>query len=146
MPRKRHTLVPVLLSLVILLPCCAGITLKDYEPKSQEEESIKSTLLAYEKAWNNQSKAELLPLLHEDFVIWAGKKRRIIFTKARYAFYLRDIFVRYRYLTFGSPTLGVREEQATAHLPVSIDGRTYQSTFRLVKQTGRWFILEWELG
>jgi len=70
---------------------CAGETRKAYKAQPPEQEAIKASLAAFEKAWNMNNESELLHLLHDDFTVWEKGRRRILYSKSKFAFYLRDI-------------------------------------------------------
>ncbi len=135
-----------LFAAMFLLSCAVG-TVRDYTPKSSDEEAIKTALIAFETAWNNHNERDLLDLLDGDFVMWAWSEgsRRIVFDKGRLGFRLRDIFIRWRYLGLGSPKIWIDDGKATAYEALSVDGRGYRSTFRLVNRNGKWLFFEWEL-
>jgi len=134
-----------LLLWVFILGCAAGY-IKDYTPKSPEEEAIKTALIAFETGWNMQEEKAILALLDEDFVVWVwnGSTRRLVFTKGTFGFRLWITFVRWRYLSLGMPEIWIKGTEATAHVAMSVDGRGTRSTFRLVNRGGTWLILEWE--
>jgi hypothetical protein len=134
------------LSLWVFILGCASGYIKDYTPKSSEEEAIKTVLIAFETGWNMQEEETILSLLDEDFVVWvwSGSTRRLVFTKATFGFRLWITFVRWRYLSLGMPEIWIKGAEATAHVAMSVDGRGARSTFRLVNRGGTWLILEWE--
>jgi quinol monooxygenase YgiN len=137
----------LLLSFVVMfLMNCAGGTVRDYTPKSPGEEIIKTSLIEFETAWNNHNENALLDLLDGDFIMWQWSEgsRRIVFDKGRFGFRLRDLFIRWRYMGLGSPDIWINDGKATAYVALSLDGRGYRSTFRLVNRDGRWLFLEWE--
>jgi hypothetical protein len=76
--------------------------------------------------------------------VWSNGSRKILFRKGTLGFDLRDIFIRWRYLSLGSPDIWVNGSEATAYVAMSVDGSGSRSIFRLVNRDGRWLILEWE--
>jgi len=141
-------LVKVLLSLLLcaFILGCVVAYIKDYTPKSPEEGAVKTALIAFETAWNMQEEKAILALLDEDFVVWvwSGSNRRLVFTKGTFGFRLWITFVRWRYLSLGMPEIWIKGTEATAYLPMSVDGRGMRSTFRFINREGTWLILEWE--
>jgi hypothetical protein len=123
---------------------CAGETLKASKAASPEREAIKASLVAFEEAWNMHDESELLHLLHDDFIVWEKGRRRILYSKSKFAFYLRDIMRNYRYLGFGRPAMWLKSDRATVRVPMSIDGRPSTSIFTLIKEEDKWFFLDWE--
>jgi hypothetical protein len=123
---------------------CAGETLKANEVASPDREAIKASLAAFEKAWNTHDESELLRLLHDDFIVWEKGRRRILYSKSKFAFYLRDIMRNQRYLSLGRPAIWLKGDQATVYVSMSIDARPATSTFSLIKEENKWLFLEWE--
>jgi hypothetical protein len=130
----------------IFLLSCAGGVIRDYTPKSSQEEAIKRSLIALETAWNEHSEQAVLALLDDDFVmwVWSDGRRKIVFSKGTFGFRLQDILIRWRYLSLGLPDIWIQGNEATVHVPVSADGRGSRITFRLVSRDGKWLFLEWE--
>ena len=134
----------LLFSLSIILLGCVGSTLKGYKEGSSEEHAIRAALLSYEQAWNSHDAPGLLELLHEEFVIFAGRDRRILYSKARYAFHLRDIMRRYRYLSFAKPTIWVKDNRAIVYAPMLVDGRPVSNRFHMIRKNGMWLFQDSE--
>jgi hypothetical protein len=135
------------LLLPVLLVACAGVTLEEYEPSSPDESAIKEILLTLQDAWNQQAKEDLLALLDDDFILWQGSEgeRKILLTKARYGFYLRDLWRNIRFIKLGKPTFWFEDTKASVFLAMSIDGRNIRTIFRLIKKSDRWRLLDWEI-
>jgi len=129
----------------LLISTCGG-TLRDHQTGSSEEQDIRAVLLSYEQAWNKHAESELASLLDEEFIIWLWTRgeRKLVATKGSYVFWLRDLFIRYRYLTFGKPEIWLRDDRATVYVPMTVDARAVRGTFRLVKRSGKWLIQEFE--
>jgi hypothetical protein len=131
-----------------LLVACAGVmTLKDYEPSSPDESTIKEILLEFQDAWNQQAKEDLLALLDDDFILWQGneKERKILLTKARYGFYIRDLWRNIRFINLGKPSFWFDGAKASVFMAMSIDGKNIRTIFRLIKRNDRWWLLDWEI-
>jgi hypothetical protein len=145
MAGKSMTKVASVLLASLLISTCGG-TLRDHRPGSSEEEDMRAVLLAYEQAWNKHDESELAPLLDEGFIIWlwVHGERKLVATKGSYVFWLRDLFIRYRYLTFGKPEIWLRDDRATVSVPMTVDARAVRGTFRLIKSSGKWLIQEFE--
>ena len=129
----------------LLISACS-VNLSERRPGLSEEEAIKALLIAYQQAWNKHDESELSPLLDEGFVIWRWMdgKRKLVATKGSYVFWLRDLFVRYRYLTFGTPDIWLEDHGATVFVPLTLDARGFRGTFRVIQRGGKWLIQEFE--
>ena len=129
---------------LICFICCAVTDLKEEQANSLEVREIKTLLSKYESAWNQHDQKGLLALLHDEFVIFAGSERRIVYTKKQYAFDLRDIMRRYRYLTLAKPAIWAKADKATVVVHMLLDGRSIRNTFHVVRENDRWFFLDSE--
>jgi hypothetical protein len=145
MAGKSLTKVTSVLLTSLLISTCGG-ALRDHPTRSSEEEGVRAVLLAYEQAWNKHEESELAPLLDKEFVIWlwARGERKLVATKGSYVFWLRDLFIRYRHLTFGNPEIWLEDDRATVYVTMTVDARASRGTFRLIKRSERWLIQEFE--
>lgn len=109
-----------------------------------DDEAIRSVLSAYEEAWNRHDSRSLLALLHEDFILWESGRRRIVYSRTQYAFWLRDIMRRHRYIEIVTPSIWVRNDSATVHSGMLVDGRSTNNIFHLIRENGGWFIIDSE--
>jgi hypothetical protein len=132
------------LFLLICLTCCAVTDLSKDQAKSLEVTEIKALLGKYESAWNQHDQQGLLALLHDEFVIFGGSGRRIVYTKKRYAFDLRHIMRRDRYLMFAEPAIWIKGDKATVVVYMLVDGRRIRNTFHMIRENDRWLFLDSE--
>ena len=132
------------LFLLICLTCCAVTDLSKDQAKSLEVTEIKALLGKYESAWNRHDQQGLLALLHDEFVIFGGSGRKIVYTKKRYAFDLRHIMRRDRYLMFAEPAIWTKGDKATVVVYMLVDGRRIRNTFHMIRENDRWFFLDSE--
>jgi hypothetical protein len=130
--------------LLICLECCAVTDLREDRAKSIEVSEIKALLGKYESAWNQHDQQGLLALLHDEFVIFAGSGRRIVYTKQRYAFDLSHIMRRNRYLMFAKPAIWTKGDKATVVVHMLVDDRRISNTFHMIRENDRWFFLDSE--
>ena len=140
---KKMTVLVV--TLVILLGCDGNtkITLKDYIPKSRDEEAIKTVLLGFENAWNRSDIQGILDLMHEKAKLMTGMYKTIV-SKKDYANILPQRMPDHRPAKLYQPTVIVKQDKATVEV-VQDMGR-YQNNFiyQMVWENDRWFILSWE--
>ena len=128
--------------LLVCLECCAVTDLREDQAKSLEVNEIKALLGKYEIAWNQHDQQGLLALLHDDFVIFAGRERRIVYTKKRYAFDLKHIMRRHRYVEVTEPAIWTKGDKTTVILYMLVDGRRIRNTFHMIRENDRWFFLD----
>jgi hypothetical protein len=126
------------------IECCAITDLREDQVKSSAVNEIKSLLSKYESAWNMHDQSSLLSLLHSEFVIFSGNGKRIVYTKKRYAFDLKHIMRRNRYLKIAEPAIWTNGNEATVVVYMLVDGRRIRNTFHMIRENDKWFFLDSE--
>jgi hypothetical protein len=127
--------------LVFLFGCAA--TLKDYKPKSSEEEAIKTSLLAYESAWNKYDQQGVLTLLHEDAQLMIGSEKSMV-SKKEFAVILPRAMPDFSPAELYEPTISVAGDKATIKLLVDMRQYQTQFTFHMIRENNKWLIMRWE--
>jgi hypothetical protein len=120
---------------------CAS-TLKDYQPKSSEEEAIKMTLVAFESAWNKYDWQHVLSLLHENAQLMTGGEKRIV-SKKEYAAILRKRMELFHAKLY-EPTISVTGDNASVKLRFDTGQSINQFTFQMIRVNNKWLIIRWE--
>jgi len=118
-------------------------TLKDYKPKSAEEEAIKMVLLAFESVWKKHDLQGVLTLLHENAQLMIGPERRIV-SKEEYSVYLPTRMENFPHTKLCEPTISIVGDKASIKLLV--DMIKYQRTFEffMFRENSKWFITGWD--
>ncbi len=132
----------LLLISIILFGCAA--TLKDYKPKSSEEDAIKVVLVAFESAWNRHDLQGVLAVFHDKGKFMTGREKKIV-SKKEYADILPARMSELPTMIIGVPKINIAGEKAVVN--VSVDFVRFQNPsfiYHLVKENNRWFIMSWE--
>lgn len=116
--------------------------LKNFEPKNQEEASIKKLLLKWESTWNNHDVEGHLSLWNEKAQIMYGKNRKTA-TKEEYTKILPERMRAYPEIELGAPAIELSQNEANATLSMMIGNHQTTTTFHLVKENDRWSIISW---
>jgi len=122
---------------------CAA-TLKDYKPKSSEEDAIKVVLVAFESAWNRHDLQGVLAVFHDKGKFMTGREKKIV-SKKEYADILPARMSELPTMIIGVPKINIAGEKAVVN--VSVDFVRFQNPsfiYHLVKENNRWFIMSWE--
>lgn len=61
-----------ILTIIFTLFACAGMPLKDYNPRSTNEEEIIEVITQHEKAWNEQNLSGFMATYHRSALIEDG--------------------------------------------------------------------------
>jgi hypothetical protein len=121
---------------------CAS-TLKDYKPKSSEEEAIKMSLLAFESAWNKHDRQGVLILLHENAQLMTGREKSMV-SKKEYVSMLPKRMTDFPTTKLYEPTTSVAGDKASVKLRVDMGQYQNQFTFHMIRENNKWFIMRWE--
>ena len=127
---------------IILLGCAA--TLKDYKPKSSEQEAIKMVLVALESAWNKNDLPGVLAVFHEKGRFMTGKEKKVV-SKKEYADILPSRIAELPTMTIGTPKINIAGEKAVVN--ASVDFIKFQNPsfiYHMVKENNKWLIMSWE--
>jgi hypothetical protein len=142
MNKRLRVMALVFLISIMLFGCAA--TLKDYKPKSLEEEAIKVVLVGFENAWNRHDLQGVLAVLHEKGKFMTGREKKIV-SKKEYADILPSRMLELPTMTIGTPKIDIAGEKAAVN--ASVDFVRFQNPsfiYHMVKENNRWFIMSWE--
>jgi hypothetical protein len=145
---KEVNMYKKLLSMILLISVsvfffgCAS-TLKDYKPKSSEEEAIKIILVAYESAWNKHDQQGVLTLLHENAQVMTGREKSIV-SKKEYAVILPRRMTDFPTTKLYEPTISIAGDKASVKLLVDMGNFQNQFVFHMIRENNKWFIMKWE--
>lgn len=112
--------------------------LKAYKPQSMDEAEIRALLLQTQDAWNRRDTAAFAALLHRHATFWMQREKRIVDRKI----YLKNLSREMpSNVQFGQPVIKFRGNKAFVDLDVKSAKGVRQTTFTLLKQGHRWWIL-----
>lgn len=139
----RQTLIPIAISfcVAVFFFACAP-TLKEYQPKSPEEQEIMASLIHFQDAWNSKDEAGVLSFFHEDVKVMYGRERTVA-SKQEYAQLLPDRMKRTPTLNFKAPNINVAGDKAVVKVSASIQNRFTDFTMHMVRQNNKWYLMNW---
>lgn len=139
----RQTLVAIaiIFSVGVLFFACAP-TLKEYQPKSPEEQEIIAFLIEFQDAWNSKDEAGVSALLHEDGKITYGRERITVSTK-KYIAILPQRMKTTPTMNFKAPKIKVAGDKAVAKVSASIQNRLINFTMHMVRENNKWYLMNW---
>lgn len=140
---KRSGAMALLFLISIMLFGCAA-TLKEYKPKSSEEEAIKVVLVGLETAWNRHDLQGVLAVFHEKGKFMTGREKKIV-SKKEYADILPSRMLELPTMTIGTPKINIAGEKAVVN--ASVDFVKFQNPsfiYQMVKENNKWLIMSWE--
>ncbi len=116
--RMRLIFITTILSIFLLLIGCAAQTnLKDYIPKSPDEQAIIKVIIEMKDAWNKGDSDEFSAAFHDNCeILYVGGPARILYSKEYYA----KVFSQQRNylggLAFTNPKITITGDKATVRL------------------------------
>lgn len=145
--QRRLICITTILSIFLSIIGCTT-SLKDYEPKSPDEEAIVSVLIKYGKARSSGDVQGCLALWHDEAKIMYGGSRRLA-TKAEYQSILQDQMTQFPRLAFTElRVIDVSGKVAKVEtgLTVATSGDSWNSicTVNLVKENNQWLMMSWK--
>ena len=132
----------ILIMVLFFLFGCSS-TLKDYKPKSSDEEAIKMTLVAFESLWNKHDALGVLNLLHENAQLMTGMDRSIV-SKKEYAVILPGRIKELSPTKIYELTISVTGDKASVKFRSATGQFQNQFTFHMIRENNKWFIMKWE--
>jgi ketosteroid isomerase-like protein len=145
--QRRLIYLTTILSIFLSIIGCTPTYLKDYEPKSLDEEAIVSVLSKFEKARSSEDIEGVLALWHDDAKILYGSGR--FTTKPEYKVILAEQMRIFPNITFTGPSvIDVSGNVAKVKTWISARGGPGglckgPTTINLVKENNQWLLMSW---
>jgi hypothetical protein len=145
--KRRLVYLTTILSLLFLFGCAAGKNIKEYEPKSPDEEAIIRVLVVSIDAIDNKDIPGHLAIIHNNasMMVFDDMYNRPILSKELYAKKLpsriADMGGEY-YIS----SITVSGNEAIVNCSHIIRGYKSQHKITMVKENGNWYIMRWVFG
>jgi hypothetical protein len=130
-------------ALTMLLSCQQNTPLTDYEPKSNQEQALKSVLLEFQEAVIDKDSKKIENLIHEKASIMIGRDRTML-TKAEYAKILPERLAENSSIFLGTPKMTVSGDKAEIKIYMSRGGGNFLMVFNMTMNNDKWYIASWE--
>ena len=143
--RKLNDLVQYLfaIALMVILSCGQNEPLANYEPKSGEEQALKSVLLDFEKAVSKKDFKQIENLFHERASIMIGRDRKIL-SKAEYIKILPERLADDPYMALGTPKMKISGDKAEIRIYMTREENNFLIIFNMKLENDKWQILSWD--
>lgn len=129
--------------LTTLLSCERNTPLIKYEPKSSQEQALKSVLLHFQEAVTNKDSKKVLNLIHEKASVMIGTDPKLL-SKTEYAEILPERLAENSYIALGKPKISVSGEKAEIKIYMTRGDDKFLMTFNMKLEDNNWYILSWE--
>jgi hypothetical protein len=129
--------------LMTLLSCERNTPLINYEPKSSQEQALKSVLLYFQEAVTHKDSKRVLSLIHEKASIMIGSDPKLL-SKTEYAVILPERLAENSHIAFGKPQITVSGDKAEIKIYMTRGDNNFLMTFNMKLEDNNWYILSWE--
>ena len=137
----KHILFAI--TLTIILSCGQNEPLNKYEPKSIQEQALKSVLLNFEEGVSNKDFKKIGNLFHDKASLMVGRDRKII-SKEEYIKILPKRLDDNPYMALGTPKMTISGDKAEIKIYMTRGDNRYPFIFNMKMENNRWYILGWE--
>jgi hypothetical protein len=146
---RKFIFIVLILGVILIFLSCATSSLKDYEPKSSDEEDLVSQLMKYEEAWNNGDVQGCADLLHDDAKMRYGAEK-LIASKAEYKNLLPRLMTDYPDFEFSEPSsINISGRSATFTAILKYTDKNIGKRNNLLhwvefyKEDNQWLMIAW---
>jgi hypothetical protein len=126
-----------------ILSCGQNEPLTHYEPKSPQEQALKSIMLDFQQGVNTQDAAKIEDLIHENAAIMTGRDRKII-SKADYAKILPERLAENPTIALGQPRMTVFGDKAEVKIYMTRGDYNGLVVFDMKLENSKWYIQGWK--
>ncbi len=152
--KRRGIFITSILFMFLLLIENMGFSadLKDYKPKSPDEEAIVSLLNKWKETWESGNLQGILDMLHDDAKIMYGggpTPKRVATKEEAKTALPGDIAAFCCGLKLGTPKIDASGKEANVEILIVVTEGWHMQykwpyTFNVVKENNRWSIMSWK--
>jgi hypothetical protein len=126
-----------------ILSCGQNEPLTHYEPKSPQEQALKSIMLDFQHGVNTQDSKKIENLIHENAAIMTGRDRKII-SKADYIKILLKRLAENPPIALGKPKMTVAGDKAEVKIYMARGDNNALVVFDMKLENTKWYIQGWK--
>ena len=131
------------LALSAILSCGQNEPLANYEPKSPQEQALKSILLDFQKGVNTLDSDKIGNLIHEKAEIMTGRERKIL-SREEYIKILPQRLKEYPPIALGKPKMSVSGDQAEVKIYMTRGNYNGLIVYNMKLDNNKWYIQSWK--
>lgn len=130
----------IILVICVFLYACAALPLKEYQPRSADEEEIIKVIIQHESAWNEQDIPGFMATYHSSALIQDGCSGPLI-SKSELSGKIKQIMEQYPTVKFINPKLDVSGNEAVVKVTSTEFGdEIHFFRIKMLKENYRWLI------
>ena len=131
------------IALMALLSCGQNTPLADYEPKSPQEQALKSVLNDFQNAVIIRDSQKVAKLIHAKALIMLGRDR-MIFSKDEYVKILPQRLAENNSIALGKPKMTVSGDKAEVKIYMARGDNNFLMIFNMRLENDKWRIQSWK--
>ena len=131
-----------LIALTAILSCGQNEPLANYEPKSPQEQALKSILLDFQDGVNTQNSEKIGNLIHEKASIMTGRERKIL-SREEYIKILPQRLAEYPPIALGRPKMDVSGDKAEVKIYMTRGDHNALIIYNMKLDNNKWYIQSW---
>jgi hypothetical protein len=131
------------LAVTAILSCGQNEPLADYEPKSPQEQAIKSILLDFQESVNTLNSDKIKNLIHEKAAIMTGRDRKIL-SRSEYIKILPQRLAENPPISLGKPKMAISGDRAEVKIYMARGDYSGLIVFDMKLDNNQWYIQSWK--
>jgi hypothetical protein len=137
----KHLVIALLITTA--LSCGQNAPLANYEPKSNEEQTLKRILLEFQDGVNTLDLNKIENTIHENASLMVGRDRNIL-SKAKYIKDLPKRLAGNPTIALGKPKMKVSGDKAEVKIYMTRGGYKALIVFNMKLDENNWYIQSWK--
>ena len=129
--------------ITVIASCGQNEPLTNYEPKSPQEQALKSVLLDFQDGVNTLDSKKVENLIHEKASIMTGRERKI-FSKKEYISILPERLAENPPIALGIPKMKVSGDKAEVKIYMTRGNYNSLVVFNMKFENNKWYIQGWK--
>ena len=135
--------IAIVIIITAIFSCGQNEPLSNYEPKSSQEQLLKSILMDFQESTNTRDSEKLESLIHEDAALMVGRERKIL-SKAAYSKVLPKRLAENPPVALGTPKMSVTGNEAEVRIYITRGEYNGLMVFNMKIENGKWYISSWK--
>ena len=133
----------IAIAITAMISCGKDEPLSNYEPKSPQEQALKSVLIDFQDGVNTLDSKKIGDLIHENALIMTGRERKI-YSKAQYMRVLPKRLAENPSISLGTPKMTVSGNKAEVKIYMTRGNYNGLIVYNMKLENNRWFIQSWK--
>jgi hypothetical protein len=130
------------LAITAMISCGRNEPIANYEPKSPQEQALKSIFLEFQDGVNNKDAAKVANLIHENASIMIGRDRNIL-SRSEYIKILPKRLADNPSISLGRPKMKISGQTAEVKIYMTRGDYNGLIIYNMKFDNNKWYIQSW---